>query len=80
MFIELPYEPHGVQACRCIMVVYCAMYFAIFVLRLKMGNNQSESVLVPQLDQNIALEFEKAEPAQKLRLLLCELIFVMSQV
>ncbi len=45
-----------------------------------MGNNQAESVLISQLTQGITLEFERSDAARKLRLLLSELLFVMSQV
>lgn len=48
--------------------------------RLKMGNNQSESVLISQLENSVILEFEKTDADRKLRLLLSELLFVMSKV
>ncbi len=48
--------------------------------RVKAGGNQSESQLISQLQHGLALEFERSDPARKLRLLLSELLFVMTQV
>ncbi|XP_005110013.1 integrator complex subunit 2 [Aplysia californica] len=51
-------------------------------LRSKLGSNLTESVLVSQLTRGIALGFEKSEsdPAQRIRLLLSELLFVSSEL
>ena len=45
-----------------------------------MGGNQSESQLISQLQHGLALEFERSDPARKLRLLLSEILFVLAQV
>ena len=44
------------------------------------GGNQSESVLVQNLANGLALEFECSDPTRRLRLLLSELLLVMAQV
>ncbi|KAL3858011.1 hypothetical protein ACJMK2_012627 [Sinanodonta woodiana] len=49
-------------------------------LRSKIGGNQTESVLVSQLQTGLALEFEHSDPARRIRLLLSELLFILSQV
>ncbi|GFO32797.1 integrator complex subunit 2 [Plakobranchus ocellatus] len=51
-------------------------------LRSKLGSSLSESVLVSQLQHGIALEFEhsKNDPAQRIRLLLSELLFILSEL
>ncbi|KAK7076638.1 Integrator complex subunit 2, partial [Halocaridina rubra] len=50
-------------------------------LRQKLGGgNQSESVLVQNLTNGLALEFECSDPTRRLRLLLSELLFVMAQI
>ncbi|RXG68957.1 Integrator complex subunit 2 [Armadillidium vulgare] len=50
-------------------------------LRQKMGgNNQCESILVQGLTNGLALEFECSDPTRRLRLLLSELLLVMSQM
>ena len=48
--------------------------------RVKIGGNQSESQLISQLQHGLALEFERSDPARKLRLLLSEILFVLAQV
>lgn len=48
--------------------------------RTKLGGNQSESILISQLQNGVALEFERSDPPRRLRLLLSELLFVSSQV
>ncbi len=48
--------------------------------RIKAGGNPTESALIAQLEQGLALEFERSDAARKLRLLLSELLFVTSQV
>ena len=45
-----------------------------------MGGQHTESVLISQLEQSVALEFERTDAARKLRLLLSELLFIMAQV
>ncbi|XP_063858155.1 integrator complex subunit 2-like isoform X1 [Scylla paramamosain] len=50
-------------------------------LRQKLGGgNQSESVLVQNLANGLALEFECSDPTRRLRLLLSELLLVMAQI
>ncbi|XP_062598976.1 integrator complex subunit 2-like [Saccostrea cucullata] len=49
-------------------------------LRTKLGGNQTESILISQLQNGVALEFERSDPPRRLRLLLSELLFVASQV
>ncbi|CAL1529921.1 unnamed protein product [Lymnaea stagnalis] len=51
-------------------------------LRAKLGGNMTESVLVSQLTHGIALEFERSEsdPAQRIRLLLSQLLFISSEL
>lgn len=49
-------------------------------LRTKLGGNQSESILISQLQNGVALEFERSDPPRRLRLLLSELLFVSSQM
>ena len=44
------------------------------------GGPQDGSVLVQNLVNGLALEFECSEPLKRLRLLLSEIIFVMAQV
>ena len=51
-----------------------------FFHRVKIGGNQSESQLISQLQHGFALEFERSDPARKLRLLLSEILFVLAQV
>ena len=50
--------------------------------RSKHGSSLTESVLVSQLPRGIALEFERSggDPAQRIRLLLSELLFISSEV
>ncbi|XP_042876307.1 integrator complex subunit 2-like isoform X2 [Penaeus japonicus] len=50
-------------------------------LRQKLGGgNQNESVLVQNLANGLALEFECSDPTRRLRLLLSELLLVMAQI
>lgn len=49
-------------------------------LRAKMGGSPTESLLIAQLEQGIALEFERCDAARKLRLLLSEVLFIMYQM
>ncbi|XP_047468761.1 integrator complex subunit 2-like isoform X2 [Penaeus chinensis] len=50
-------------------------------LRQKLGGgSQSESVLVQNLANGLALEFECSDPTRRLRLLLSELLLVMAQI
>lgn len=50
------------------------------MLRNKIGGIQTESLLIAQLEQGIALEFERCDPPRKLRLLLSEILFIMHQM
>ncbi|XP_064619971.1 integrator complex subunit 2-like [Lineus longissimus] len=49
-------------------------------LRAKIGGSQNDSILISQLQHGIAIEFERSDAARKLRLVLSELLFVMSQI
>ncbi|XP_053643818.1 integrator complex subunit 2 isoform X2 [Cherax quadricarinatus] len=50
-------------------------------LRQKLGGgNQNESVLVQNLANGLALEFECSDPTRRLRLLLSEILLVMAQI
>ncbi|XP_021962074.1 integrator complex subunit 2 isoform X2 [Folsomia candida] len=49
-------------------------------LRQKLGNREQDSILVQNLSQGITLEFEKAEGTRKLRLILSEILFILSQM
>ncbi|XP_064613118.1 LOW QUALITY PROTEIN: integrator complex subunit 2-like [Liolophura sinensis] len=49
-------------------------------LRAKIGGSQTESVLISQIQQGLAREFEQSDPDRRLRLLLSELLFIMSQI
>ncbi len=55
-------------------IIICSFF------RIKAGGNPTESALIAQLEQGLALEFERSDAARKLRLLLSELLFVTSQV
>ena len=48
--------------------------------RAKAGSNQSESVLIMQLPNGLALEFERSDAARRIRLILSQLLFVVSEV
>lgn len=50
--------------------------------RAKLGGHMTESVLVSQLQNGLVLEFERSssDPAQRIRLLLSELLFISSEV
>jgi len=50
------------------------------IFRQKLGNREQDSVLVQNLQNGLAFEYERADATRKLRLLLSELLFVMSQV
>ena len=58
----------------------CQSPLFVCCFRLKAGGVQTESVLISQLQHGLALEFERSDAARKLRLLLSELLFIMSQV
>jgi integrator complex subunit 2 len=49
-------------------------------LRIKLGNNPFDSVLISSLSDGLALEFERCDGIRKLRLLLSELISIMAFV
>jgi len=49
-------------------------------LRIKCGNNPSDSLLISSLSDGLALEFERCDGIRKLRLLLSELISIMAFV
>lgn len=49
-------------------------------LRKKVGGSTSSSVLVESLQNGLALEFERSEPSRRLRLVLSEILRIMSQV
>lgn len=50
------------------------------LLRQKVGSHQTESALVQSLENGLSLEFERSDPARKLRLLLSELLSILAQV
>lgn len=49
-------------------------------LRQKAGNSQSDSVLIHNLQNGLALEFERSDCTRRLRLVLSELLFIQSQL
>ncbi|XP_052246674.1 integrator complex subunit 2-like isoform X3 [Dreissena polymorpha] len=49
-------------------------------LRAKVGSAYSDSVLISQLQNGLALEFEHSDPARRIRLLLSEVLYILSQV
>ena len=58
-----------------------AKNFLIFSFcRSKVGGSHTDSVLVSQLQTGLTLEFEHSDPARRIRLLLSELLFILSQV
>lgn len=51
-----------------------------FQYRHKAGGSNSESILVSQLQHGLALEFEHSDPLRRLRLVLSELLAIMTKV
>lgn len=49
-------------------------------LRQKTGTTQNESVLINNLPDGLALEYERSDMTRRLRLVLSELLFVQSQI
>ncbi|XP_041348716.1 integrator complex subunit 2-like [Gigantopelta aegis] len=49
-------------------------------LRAKIGGNQTESVLISQLQHGLCLEFERSDAPRRIRLLLSELMFIMTEL
>ncbi|XP_065215851.1 integrator complex subunit 2 [Planococcus citri] len=49
-------------------------------LRKKLGNSQGDSVLAEPCDNGLALQFERSDSMERLRLVLCELLYIGSQV
>ncbi|XP_067686242.1 integrator complex subunit 2-like isoform X2 [Haliotis asinina] len=49
-------------------------------LRAKLGGNQGDSILVSQLHHGLALEFERSDAPRRIRLLLSELLYIMSEI
>ncbi|KAL4223618.1 Integrator complex subunit 2 [Mactra antiquata] len=49
-------------------------------LRSKVGSSHTDSVLISQLQNGLALEFEHSDSARRIRLLLSEILFILSQV
>lgn len=49
-------------------------------LRQKIGTTQNESVLISNLPDGLALEYERSDMTRRLRLVLSELLFVQSQI
>lgn len=56
------------------------VFFLHIFFRQKLGNSQSESILIQSLQNGIALEFERSDSTRRLRLVLSELLFISSQV
>ena len=52
----------------------------LYFCRKKTPGPHTESVFIAQLEQSIALEFERCDAARKLRLLVSELLFIVDQV
>lgn len=52
----------------------------LYCFRKKAGNAQGDSVLAQSIDSGLALEFERSDSTRRLRLVLCELLFIASQV
>lgn len=49
-------------------------------LRQKIGSSQKDSVLIENLSNGLALEFERSDSPRRLRLVLSELLFIQSQI
>ncbi|EFN80684.1 Integrator complex subunit 2 [Harpegnathos saltator] len=49
-------------------------------LRQKAGSTQRESVLAQSLQSGLALEFERSESTRRIRLVLCEILFISAQI
>lgn len=49
-------------------------------LRQKVGSAQSDSILAQSLQNGLAMEFERSDPTRRLRLVLSDLLFILSQV
>ncbi|KAK7483426.1 hypothetical protein BaRGS_00025366 [Batillaria attramentaria] len=49
-------------------------------LRAKAGGNPTESILISQLTNGLALEFERSDAARRIRLILSQLLFVVSEL
>ena len=56
------------------------LIFPFYINRQKMGNQLEDSILIQSLQNGHALEFERSDATRKLRLLLSELIVLISQV
>lgn len=54
--------------------------YMLFQYRHKAGGSNSESILVSQLQHGLALEFEHSDPLRRLRLVLSELLAIMTKV
>lgn len=50
------------------------------ILRQKVGSSQNDSVLIHNLQNGLALEFERSDCTRRLRLVLSELLFIQSQI
>jgi integrator complex subunit 2 len=48
--------------------------------RQKLGNREQDSILIQNLPNGVAVEFERTEVTRRLRLILSEVLFIMSQV
>ncbi|XP_074643073.1 integrator complex subunit 2-like [Tubulanus polymorphus] len=49
-------------------------------LRAKLGGNMTDSMLISNLQNGIAIEYERSDATRKLRLLLSEILFVLGQI
>ena len=67
------------QPCLVVMILRIGILY-LFTYRSKIGGSHTDSVLVSQLQTGLTLEFEHSDPARRIRLLLCELLFILSQV
>ena len=52
----------------------------IIIFRKKTPGQPTESLFISQLEQSVALEFERSDAAKKLRLLVSELLFIRDQI
>lgn len=50
------------------------------LFRQKIGGHQSDSILIQALPTTLGLEFERSDPARRLRLLFSEILTIMAQV
>jgi hypothetical protein len=69
---------YGLSSCGIIGKSFSRKGF--FVGRQKLGNREQDSILIQNLPNGVAVEFERTEVTRRLRLILSEVLFIMSQV